>query len=247
MKKEKELFIRIKRARHFISKKVGKAICDYDMLSNKDRVLVAVSGGKDSITLLKMLKFRQSFAPIKFDIMAAHINLGTTTKQEKSLERFFKKQNIDYRIKRTGLFKGNKKKDMNCFWCSWNRRKELFLMAGKYGFNKVALGHHFDDIVQTILLNLFFQGEISAMNPKQELFNGKITLIRPLAYVEEDEIARFARLCNDFPHTSCSCEHSDKSKRALVDKLIRTLKKSCPNVKKNIFKSIQRIKKDYLM
>ncbi len=232
---------------YFISKKVGKAIADYNMIEDGDRIVVAVSGGKDSITLLRMLAFRQTFAPIKFDLLAVHIDLGYPCMHPKLLAKFFESQGIDYHIKKVDILKGKTRKDISCFWCSWNRRKALFEEAGKRGFNKVALGHHFDDIVETILLNLFYQGQISAMNPKQELFKGKITIIRPLAYVEEDEIRRFARANNDFPHEKCSCPNSVTSKRTSIEKILKELEKGCPHIKKNIFKSIKRIKKDYLL
>src|SRR4030042_496831 len=118
----------------YISKRVGKAITDYEMLADGDRIAVAVSGGKDSLTLLRVLNDRRKFVPI---------------------------------------------------------RKALFEAANKFGCTKVALGHHKDDIIETILLNMFFQGEISAMSPRQELFKGKIVIIRPLAYVDEDMIRKF--------------------------------------------------------
>ncbi|MBM3251767.1 MAG: tRNA 2-thiocytidine(32) synthetase TtcA [Candidatus Omnitrophica bacterium] len=233
---------------YFISKKVGKAIGDYKMISHKDKIVVGVSGGKDSITLLKMLKFRQTFAPIKFDILAVYIDFGYSPGLCERLKKFFKKQHIDYHIEKVDIFKKAKNQDeINCFWCSWNRRKALFETADKFGIKKVALGHHFDDIIQTVLLNLFYQGEISAMNPKQELFKGKITIIRPLAYVEKKEISRFARRENDFAYEKCSCPKAGDTKRALVEKVIREIAYKNPQIKKNIFHSIKRIKRDYLL
>jgi len=232
---------------YFLYKKIGRAIADYKMLQDGDKIVVAVSGGKDSIALLKMLKFRQSFVPIKFDLLAVHIDLGYPCQHPKLLAKFFEKQDIKYHIEKVDILKGKSRKDINCFWCSWNRRKALFEVAARFGFNKVALGHHFDDIIETILLNLFYQGQISAMNPYQELFKGKITLIRPLAYVEEDEIRRFARANNDFPHEKCSCPNSITSKRTAVEKIIKELEKDCPHIKKNIFQSVKRIKTEYLL
>jgi tRNA 2-thiocytidine biosynthesis protein TtcA len=135
---------------------------------------------------------------------------------------------------------------MNCFWCSWNRRKALFKTADRMGFKKVALGHHKDDIVETILLNLFFQGEISAMNPKQELFDGRIVIIRPLAYVEESMIKKFA-VQEKLPLDKCICPNSVESHRTKISKIIKALEKTCPEIKTNIFKSVKRIKQDYLL
>lgn len=122
----------------------------------------------------------------------------------------------------------------------------MFETANQLGYNKVALGHHYDDIIQTILLNLFFQGEISAMAPKQELFKGKITLIRPLAYVEEDLIKRFVKTAG-FPKQNYVCPNYYSSNRTKMAEIISELRNICPDVKKNIFRSIKRIKKDYLL
>lgn len=230
----------------YISKRVGRAIMDYQMLADGDKVAVAVSGGKDSLTLLRILQARQKFVPIKYDLLALHVDLGYPRSWSKQLERYFKKQQVKYHIFKSDELKKTKKKDINCFWCSWNRRKNLFQVADKLGYNKIALGHHKDDIVETILMNLFFQGEISAMKPKQELFNGKIIVIRPLAYVEESMIKKFAQK-ERLPHDTCICPNSVISQRAKIGKIISALEKTCPEVKTNIFKSLQRIKHDYLL
>jgi len=243
----KESKIKANKLKYFISKKVGQAIADYSMLKDGDRIVVAVSGGKDSLTLLKMLKYRQTFVPIKFDILAVHIDLGYPCMHPKLLAKFFEKESIDYHIKKVDILKGKTRADITCFWCTWNRRKALFEVANEMGYNKVALGHHFDDVIETVLLNLFYQGQISAMKPVQELFEGKVTIIRPLAYVEEKEIIRFSRLSGDFPHEKCSCPNAVDSKRTMIEKVLKEVSRGCPHVKKNIFKSVKRIKKDYLL
>lgn len=230
----------------YISKRIGKAITDYDMLDDKDRVAVAVSGGKDSLTLLRVLLDRQRFVPIKYDLLAVYIDLGYPKSYAKPLGKYFKKIGVDYHIEKTDALKKTKRNDITCFWCAWNRRKSLFETADRFGCKKVALGHHYDDIIQTILLNLFFQGEISAMAPKQELFGGKITIIRPLAYVEENMIKRFARAAG-LPSQKYICPNYHTSKRTKIADIIGELKKICPDVKKNIFRSVKRIKKDYLL
>jgi tRNA 2-thiocytidine biosynthesis protein TtcA len=230
----------------YISKRVGKAITDYGMLSDGDKIAVAVSGGKDSLTLLRVLNDRRQFVPIKYELLAVHIDLGYPCQHPKILAEYFKKLGVNYHIERVDILKGKTRKDISCFWCSWNRRKALFETADRFGCNKVALGHHKDDIVETILLNLFFHGEISAMAPRQELFRGKIVVIRPLAYVEEGMIIRFAKQAG-FPHQKCVCPNSLTSNRNKMTKIIQDLEKVCPEIKTNIFRSLKRIKQDYLL
>jgi len=230
----------------YISKRVGKAIADYDMLSEGDKIAVAVSGGKDSLTLLRLLHDRKSFVPIKYELLAVYIDLGYPGQHPKILAKYFESLGINYHIEKVDILKGKTRKDISCFWCSWNRRKALFEAADRFGCNKVALGHHKDDIIETILLNLFFHGEISAMSPKQELFKGKIVIIRPLAYVEEDMIKRFTKI-SGFPIEKCVCPNSLTSNRRKIAGIIKDLKKVCPDVKTNIFRSLKRIKEDYLL
>jgi len=235
----------------YISKRVGRAIIDYNMIEDGDRLLVAVSGGKDSLTLLKVLQDRQKFVPIKYDIIACHIDMGYPSSISGILSRYLKKQGVEYHIEKRRLpAQKNRRKSqvakISCFWCSWNRRKALFEVAARLGCSKVCLGHHLDDIDETILLNLFFQGEISAMNPRQEMFKGKITIIRPLCYTEEDLIVKFSKSLK-FPFKRCSCPNSTLSQRNAMGGIIRQLKKSCPEVKTNIFRSVRRIKADYCL
>lgn len=227
----------------YISKRVGRAITDYDMLADGDKIAVAVSGGKDSLTLLRVLNDRRAFVPIKYEILAVHIDMGYPCQHPKILAEYFKKLRINYHIEKIDILQGKTRKDISCFWCSWNRRKALFEVANRFGCTKVALGHHKDDTIETILMNLFFHGEISAMSPKQELFKGKIVIIRPLAYVDEDMIVRFARLAG-FPHQKCACPNSFTSNRTKITNIIKDLKKVCPDVKTNIFRSVKRIKKE---
>lgn len=216
------------------------------MIQDGDRILVAVSGGKDSLTLLKQLYDRRAFVPIDYEVQAVHIDLGYQCVNKERLRDFLKEKGYPFEIKKLDILKGKSRKDITCFWCSWSRRKALFEFAQAHKCAKIALGHHKDDIVQTILMNLLFEGEISAMAPRQEMFGGKISLIRPLAYVEEAEIEELARL-SELPVPHCACPNAKTSKRAVVKDFINGLEAVCPPVKTNIFKSVQRIKKDYLL
>ncbi|RJP27965.1 MAG: tRNA 2-thiocytidine(32) synthetase TtcA [Candidatus Omnitrophota bacterium] len=231
---------------YYISKEIGKAIGDYGLISDGDKIAVAVSGGKDSITLLNLLNERRKFAPVNYEIMAIHVDLGYPRSVSNKLKKYFNKIGVNYHIEKNDVLKKTGRSDISCFWCSWNRRKSLFESAARLGFSKVALGHHMDDIIETILMNMFFQGEISAMLPKQELFGGKITLIRPLAYVQECMIKKYTKEFS-VEYDKCICPNSAISNRRRMRRIISQLKKACPDIKKNIFRSVRRVKADYLL
>jgi len=241
---------------NYISNRIGRAIADYNLIEDKDRILVAVSGGKDSMTLLKLLAERKKWAPISYELIAMHVE--TDLKRggcvyTKSLKAFFDANGIKSHFEkirvrekgREGKRGGEKGKGVSCFWCAWNRRKALFMAADRLGCTKIALGHHKDDIIETLLLNLLFQGEFAAMNPRQELFGGKIVIIRPLCYVEEENMKKFARE-SKFPSQVCRCPNADTSKRRMMKDFIKDMEKVCPHVKTNIFRSISRVKEDYI-
>lgn len=229
----------------YISKRAGRAIIDHGMIEDGDRIAVAVSGGKDSMTLLQVLADRRKFVPIRYDLVAIHIDFGFHPRQTRSLIGHFKALGVPYVVEKSDILKRTDPKKINCFWCAWNRRRELFCAADRLKCRKVAFGHHKDDIAQTLLMNLFFHGEISTMCPRQELFGGKIVIIRPLAYVDEAMISRFARQ-RRFKTVSCRCPHADMSQRRAVARIISGLAKVCPEVTTNINKSTGRIKKEYL-
>lgn len=234
------------KAGSYISSKIGKAIKDYDLIEDGDRILVGVSGGKDSLTLLKLLKERQRWSPAKFEILAAHIESNLKCgigMPKKLLIKIFKDMGVKYVFKKMTLREKDKK--AGCFWCSWNRRKNIFQAAHDMGCNKVALGHHKDDIIETTLLNLFFLGEISTMNPRQELFKGKIIIIRPLCYVEERTIRQYAKECG-FIVKPCASKKPRDLNRVYLKAFIKDVEKRCPAVKTNIFNSVSRIRFDYI-
>ncbi|MFQ5952401.1 MAG: ATP-binding protein [Candidatus Omnitrophota bacterium] len=231
-----------------INSEIGKALGDYNLIEDGDRILVAVSGGKDSLTLLSLLKKIQGWAPVRFELFAAHVKTDFRCGgcvHEGTLTEVFKKMGIKYMFREIKVL--DEKGKTTCFWCSWNRRKALFEMADELGCNKVALGHHKDDIVETMLMNLIYNGEISAMNPRQEMFGGKLTIIRPLCYVEEGTIKRYAKE-SKFPEQLCSCPFGRDSKRKHIKEFIKETEKKTSriNVKTNIFRSIARIKEEYI-
>jgi tRNA 2-thiocytidine biosynthesis protein TtcA len=231
---------------YFITKKVGKAIWDYRMIKDGDRILLAVSGGKDSLSLLRILRERMKFVPIKYEIIACHVDMGFEWVRKDSLVEHFEREGVQYVVTQPtdALYKEGK--TFGCFWCSWARRKRFYAMAKELGCSKIALGHHMDDITETLLMNLFFNGEICTMRPYQEMFGGEVALIRPLAYVEEQELARLAAAL-ELPVIKSLCPHAKTSKRRLAKGLIREAEQHGKAVKKNIFRSLQRIRPEYLL
>jgi tRNA 2-thiocytidine biosynthesis protein TtcA len=229
-----------------ISRRAGKVIGDYGMIAEGDRIIIGVSGGKDSLTLLNVMLHRQKIAPVDFEIMVVHIDSGIPGPDLVKLEAYFQHLGVAYHIERTDTFRGKDLKDLNCFWCSWNRRKALFQFATANGFSKIALAHHLDDIVETILLNQYFKGEISAMCPRQSVFDGKCVIIRPLAYEREEMITRFANAAGLASFETCCCPVSGRTQRAAIKKILREIEKVSPAVKMNIFNSLTNIKEEYL-
>jgi len=231
---------------NYISGKIGRAIADHKVIEDKDRILVAVSGGKDSMAMLHLLSERRKWAPVKYELIAMHVETDSRCAgcvHTKILTKFFEDHDVKYHFEKIRI--KDKDNKFSCFWCSWNRRKALFKAAEKFECNKIALGHHKDDIVETLLLNMFYQGEISAMNPRQELFKGKLTIVRPLCYVEEEYMRKFAKEAG-FPSQICRCPNSKTSKRRVVKELITTLEKDCKDIRTNLYNSMSRINKEYI-
>ena len=228
---------------------VGKAIHRYGLIQDGDRILVGVSGGKDSLTLLHLLKERLKRVSIHYELIPVHIDLGFGSGKAEILKNYFERQGLSYHIEFTDIGrKANspENRENPCFLCSWERRKSIFRLAHRYKCNKIAFGHHKDDIIETLLLNIFYSAKISTMLPIQTLFKGKVTLIRPLALIEEKKIERFAREM-DLPFGPSGCPSSGKTKRKEVKELIDALERRNRKVKGNIFRSLSNIKLDYML
>ncbi len=223
-----------------------KAIKDYSLIAANDKILIGVSGGKDSLSLLTLLNEFKLRSKIDFEMFACHVRTDfhcANCMHAELLSAIFERSGIKYTFKDIKVLDESGKTD--CFWCSWNKRKALFSLARELGCNKIALGHHKNDIAETVLMNLFFHGQISAMCPRQELFKGKITIIRPLCYVEEELTLRFAKECG-FPAKFCRCPFGRNSVRKDAKELINTLQNHTADidVSANIFQSIAALKKE---
>ena len=173
----------VERPGYPLLKKVNKAVLEYDLIENGDRIVVAVSGGGDSLSLLQLLQMRQRSVPEKVDLIAVHVydDVGPDERLRIDLEAWFQASRVEYAFEPLELPAGEPR-PLTCFRCTWHRRKALFLTADRLNCNKVAFGHHADDVVETALLNLFYSGRLESMEPRVEFFGGKITVIRPLIY-----------------------------------------------------------------
>ena len=240
-----------KNLNEFIRKNMEIAITDFDMIRSGDRVLLGLSGGIDSIVLLKMLSGRKIFIPKDFSIFAVHIDLGFTAPDYSHLEKmemYLKENNHQYHIEKTeiGSYAHSiKNKKRPCFICSRWRRKRIIELADEHGCNKIAFGHHKDDVIETLLINMFYGREISAINPNQELFKGKFHIIRPFVYLWEDKIKLYAER-NNLPYFKNPCPSDDNTRRAYIKKLLKQLQRDERLIKENLFKSLRHVKHDYL-
>ncbi|MBN1350378.1 tRNA 2-thiocytidine(32) synthetase TtcA [candidate division KSB1 bacterium] len=241
----------MKNLHEFLRKNMELAINDYAMIQPGDRLLVGISGGSDSFALLKLLLSPKIYVSNDIELLAVYLDMGFHADDRSHiarLESFFKAHSIRYIIEETtiGLFAHSEKNRLNpCFLCSRMRRKRLFELASENGCSKIALGHHKDDVIETFLINILFGRETSTMVPNQEFFNGKFHIIRPLFYIEETLIKKYA-IENELPVFDNLCPTGKTSKRQYVKDLLKQLEKDYRGVKKNIYRAMKNVKPDYL-
>ena len=230
-----------------IKSKVGKAISEYGLVESGDSLLLGVSGGKDSMALLHMLANRAKFGKIPFNLKAMLIkvkNLPIEIDTE-YMSDFCRKMDVPFLIHEIIIPKEDKRGKNICFLCSWYRRKALFEQAKNLGCNKLALGHNMDDAIETLLMNMAFQGAIASTPASLDFFNGEITVIRPLIKLTNKELEEYARLLA-IPDEVKNCPHERKSGRALVAKVIQQLENENKSVRYNLFASMMNIQNEYL-
>ncbi len=211
------------RLAHFILKAVNKAVREFNMLQSGDRVAVAVSGGKDSLSLLRLLQEHRLSSEKRYTVVAIHVRGDATgiTAAYPPLEEWLAAQGVPYRIVAPEPA-ADDVPPLTCQRCTWLRRKALFLAADALGCNVVAFAHHADDAAQTTLLNLLYGGEARTLQPAAAYFGGRFRLIRPFIYVPESELARFAQACG-FPPPPPACPRSGDSRRKLVADMLKLL------------------------
>ena len=233
-----------------LTSNVGKAIADYNMIEHGDTVLVCVSGGKDSYSLLSILMALQERAPIEFRLVAMNLDQKQPGFPEDVLPGYFKKIGVDFRIVEADTYSVVKGKipegKTTCSLCSRLRRGIIYRTAKELGANKIALGHHRDDMVHTLFLNLLFGGKIKAMPPKLITDDGAHVVIRPLAYCAEADIARFARGM-EYPIIPCNlCGSQENMQRKKVREMMADWDRRYPGRTEAVFTALQNVVPSHL-
>ncbi|MGK7899582.1 MAG: tRNA 2-thiocytidine(32) synthetase TtcA [Xenococcus sp. (in: cyanobacteria)] len=224
---------------------VGKAIRDYNMIEDGDLVMVCLSGGKDSYTMLDLLFSLQRKAPVKFELIAVNLDQKQPGFPQHVLPEYLESLGVPYRIVEEDTYSTVTRvipvgKTM-CGLCSRLRRGILYRVAGEEGANKIALGHHRDDIVETLFLNMFHGGRIKAMPPKLLSDDQRNIIIRPLAYCPEREIIRYAN-AREFPIIPCNlCGSQENLQRAKIKEMLQSWETESPGRIDSIFRSIQNV------
>ncbi len=242
---EKKDQLLLNRSHKNLCRDVGKAIADYKMIEHGDLVMVCLSGGKDSYTMLDILLSLQKRAPISFHIKAVNLDQKQPDFPEHVLPEYLKSMGVDYHVIEQDTYSVVKEKTPEgktfCGLCSRMRRGSLYSYARQIGATKVALGHHRDDIVETLFLNMFFGATLKAMPPKLLSDDKQNILIRPMAYCSEKEITRYARL-REFPIIPCNlCGTQDNMQRQAIKAMLQQWETETPGRIENIFRSITNV------
>lgn len=235
-----------------LTRLVGKAIGDFNLIEHGDRVLVALSGGKDSWSLLYALQYLKKKAPITYELAAMTVHPGTAEFDTSAVELRLARDGISHRVVQGNIVQLIDEKLTEgtnpCSFCSRLRRGTLYSYAASERWNKIALGHHLDDFVETLILNLFFNGSIKGMSPKLVSDDGRNTVIRPLVYVRENLTRDCAGFLN-VPILGCHCNRCEikGSRRHWVKALLDKLEKDIPDVRSNLLGAMGRVRHRHLL
>jgi tRNA 2-thiocytidine biosynthesis protein TtcA len=239
------------RLRGRLEHQVGRAIGDFNMIEDGDTIMVCMSGGKDSYTMLEILRALQKRAPIKFRLIAMNLDQKQPGFPEHVLPQYFESIGVEYRIETQDTYSIVKEKipegKTTCSLCSRLRRGIIYRVAQELGANKIALGHHRDDMIETLFLNMFFGGKLKAMPPKLLTDKGDHIVIRPLTYCAEKDIARFARAM-EFPIIPCNlCGAQENLQRQNIKEMLAAWELQYPGRSQTIFTAMQNVKPSHLM
>lgn len=234
-----------------LRRQVGEAIADYGMIAEGDKVMVCMSGGKDSYAMLDLLLYLQQHAPIRFDLVAVNLDQKQPGFPAHVLPEYLARLGVPFRIETQDTYSVVKRVVPEgatmCGLCSRLRRGVLYRVASELGATKIALGHHRDDILETFLLNLFYGGQLKAMPPKLRSDDGRHVVIRPLAYCEERDLAAYAEL-RRFPIIPCKlCGSQPHLKRNEMKRLLRQWEREHPGRVETMLNSLRHVRVSHLL
>ncbi len=235
-----------------ITRAVGRAIGDFNLIEEGDRIAVGVSGGKDSYTLLHVLEALRRKSPVKYELVAVNVDAGFPGYRKDVVAAHLREHNFAHRMQSTDSYRIIEEKrrpgTSYCAFCARLRRGVLYTLADELGCNKIALGHHLDDFVETLLLNQFYIGRLAAMSPKLLADNGRHTVIRPLVYVAEQDIITFAAR-SKMPIVCCACPVCGvvDQKRKRMKALVRELAADNPHIRRSVLTALGNVQPRHLL
>ncbi|MEW6259676.1 MAG: ATP-binding protein [Thermodesulfobacteriota bacterium] len=232
-----------------LNRSVGWAIGAYQMIADGDRIAVGISGGKDSLTLLSILHRRLAYIPVRYDLFPVYIDPGFEPSSAPVIEAFCSELGLraDVVYSRNGIVAHSAENRENpCFLCARLRRKMLFERTVSLGCNKLALGHHKDDLIETFFINVMYSGQVCTIVPVQSFFGGAFTLIRPLAYSDEADIRTFAEKAG-LPVVVNACPSASSSRRSEIKSLLNQFYRSNRKVRGNIFRALHHVNTDFML
>ena len=230
-----------------IEQRFNKGVVKYELINDDDKILVGVSGGKDSLALLELLARRSRILKPRFSVMAVHVGMKNIPYQTdlSYLKAFAEKLGVPFVYYETSFDMSTDTRKSPCFLCSWNRRKALFTVAKEYGCNKIALGHHMDDVLRTLLMNMTFQGAFGSMPPKLVMNKFDMTIIRPLCLVHEADLEELA-VMHEYRKQVKNCPYESDSNRAQMKRILKELEKLNPEARYNMWGAMTNVQKELL-
>jgi tRNA 2-thiocytidine biosynthesis protein TtcA len=227
---------------------VGRGINRFDMIQPGDRILIGVSGGKDSLAMSLALVERKRWVPIGYELFAMQVEwreYPMSEPEKAAIDAFYERIGIPFQRVQAEIAPSTFKKKFSCYTCARNRKRILFNEAARIGARKIALGHHMDDIARTTLLNVFFHGELSTMMPVQAFFGGKLHIIRPMCEMRESEVAHLAARLS-LPTVPNRCPNSERNRRGLMKEILRMASHVDRHAVSNVYSMPWRINWDYM-
>ena len=230
-----------------IEKRFNKGVVQYGLIGEGDKILVGLSGGKDSLALLELLGKRSRIFKPRFSVMAAHVIMKNIPYQVdlEYLKNYAATYDIPLVVYETSFDPSTDTRKSPCFLCSWNRRKALFAVAKEHGCNKVALGHHMDDILETLLMNITYQGTFGTMPPRLVMKKFDMTIIRPMCLVHEQDLIELSRL-HEYRQLKKNCPYETLSSRSDMKAVLRRLEEMNPEARYSLWGSMTNVQTDLL-